>query len=151
MASYIDELLSANFTKHNETILVVEDSVMENKMICNILKKEGYTVLSAMDGAEGLEILQANITNIDLVVCDIYLPKMTGVRLLETLKNDKNLSYIPPFIFMSVANRHSVAIDVKRTGASDFITKPFDAIELKLRIEKELKLQHLLKVGQIIE
>jgi len=150
LASYIEQMLKSRLEKHEETILIVEDSRMELNMLTNIVKFEGYEVITATDGEEALEIINNSLQKIDLVLCDVFMPKLDGVRLLEILNAEGNKRRIPPFIFVSVADKHSVAIDCLRLGAVDFITKPFDAIELKLRINNHIKLQKLIDLSKVV-
>jgi len=84
----------------NETILLIEDDVVLCKLVSRILKGVGYTVFTATNGEEGLNLLQSAKTPPHLVITDIIMPKMTGPQLFEAVKS-LALSIMPKFIFIS--------------------------------------------------
>lgn len=144
LAAHIEKLVGAKHRQNGETILLVDDSKVSLNIYENILRYEGYNTMSAGDGEEALNIILNNYKNINLVICDIYMPKLNGLRLLEKLNVEKLVKPIPPFIFVSMAEDRNVAIEGLTLGAVDYITKPFDAVEFRLRVNNQIKIQRLL-------
>ncbi|MEG0238015.1 MAG: response regulator transcription factor [Clostridium sp.] len=109
-------------------ILLVEDDNAIRDLIAINLSIVGYNVFTAEDGAKGKQLF--DLEEIDLVLLDIMLPKITGFELIEYIKA-KDI----PVIFITA--KDSVVDKVKglRLGADDYITKPFETIELLARIE----------------
>lgn len=80
---------------HNKTLLVVEDSPVYRKMEVDTFKALGFKVLSAVNGLEGLEMMQASTEKIDIVVTDIEMPKMNGFQFCESLRKIENFADLP--------------------------------------------------------
>ena len=121
-----------------ERILVVDDDKDLRFNLSSILKDEGYDVLAVEDGREALKTVQRNCP--DLVLLDIRLPSMNGMKILEKLKRiDKEL-----IIIMLTADAEvKDAVKAMKLGAFDYVTKPFDNEELILIIKKALHTQYL--------
>jgi lipopolysaccharide/colanic/teichoic acid biosynthesis glycosyltransferase len=117
-------------------ILFVDDDEMLVKMTERILELEGYTVRSATNGAMALEI--AREWEPDLVLLDVMMPSMNGFEVLRRLRSLSSTVMVP--IVMVTAKGH---IDDKRigfeSGADDYIVKPYDPVELKLRVAAHLR------------
>jgi DNA-binding NtrC family response regulator len=122
-----------------ETILVVEDKESMAEMLRETLESEGYRVISATDGAEGIKLLKEE--NIDLVLTDLKLPKQDGMEVLKTSKEENQLI---PVIVMTAFGSIEIAVDAMKGGAFDFITKPFDTDHLLMLIKRALENQRLL-------
>ena len=105
-------------------ILVVDDEQHVRQLIGKVLEKEGYEVLTACNGEKGLEIFQKN--NIDLIISDIKMPKMNGIEFLHKVKEQE-----PGvgFILITAFATMETAIDAIKSGAQDYVTKPFDLAE----------------------
>jgi len=116
-----------------ERILVVDDDKDLRFSLSSILKDEGYDVLAVEDGREALKTVQRNCP--DLVLLDIRLPSMNGMKILEKLQRiDKDL-----IIIMLTADAEvKDAVKAMKLGAFDYVTKPFDNEELILIIKKAL-------------
>lgn len=115
-------------------ILVVEDDAGTRKLLCALLKSDGYNVLSAQDGAEALEVLDKN--HVDLLVIDVMMPRMDGYTLTEQLRGGGSTL---PMLMLSAKDG---AADVRRgfvVGIDDYMKKPFDVEELLLRIRALLR------------
>lgn len=115
-------------------ILVVEDDVGTRKLLCALLKSDGYNVLSAQDGAEALEVLDKN--HVDLLVIDVMMPRMDGYTLTEQLRGGGSTL---PMLMLSAKDG---AADVRHgfvVGIDDYMKKPFDVEELLLRIRALLR------------
>ena len=119
-------------------ILIVDDDKDLRFNLSGILKDEGHEVIAAADGKQALNALAENAP--DLVLLDVRLPGMDGVELLEEMKKiEKNL----PIIMLTAYSDVKSAVKAMKSGAFDYITKPFDEEELILIIEKALHTQYL--------
>jgi DNA-binding response OmpR family regulator len=114
-------------------ILVVEDDEDINRLLCDIVKKNGYRPQPAYSGTEALLHLERQ--SWDLVMLDLMLPGMTGVALLEQIRNDSDT----PVIILSAKLEQQTKISALRAGADDYITKPFDIEEVSARINARLR------------
>ncbi|MCR5727482.1 MAG: response regulator transcription factor [Lachnospiraceae bacterium] len=113
----------------NSTILIVEDDDMINNMIKEAMENEGFKCLQAFSGTEG--ILVAKTENIDLVILDLMLPGKPGEEVIKEIKNLKNI----PVIIVSAKDGIDSKVVLLRSGADDYLTKPFDIRELEVRVE----------------
>jgi signal transduction histidine kinase/DNA-binding response OmpR family regulator/ligand-binding sensor domain-containing protein len=111
-------------------ILIVEDNVDLTNYISRSLGKN-YGILTAENGKEGLERARENIP--DLVISDVMMPLMNGLEMCSKLKKDDRTSHIPVVMLTARADRGS-KLEGLETGADDYIIKPFDAEELKVRV-----------------
>lgn len=114
-------------------ILVAEDELAINKLICMNLNITGYDIVSMQDGQEVLDYLTAGGTA-DLAVVDIMMPKVDGFELLEPLTK-----YEIPIIFLTAKGDLESKVKGLSGGAEDYMVKPFEMLELLIRIEKILK------------
>ena len=114
-------------------ILVAEDELAINKMICMNLNITGYETVSMQDGQEVLDY-QAAGQSADLAIVDIMMPKVDGFALLEPL----NKAGIPVIYLTALGDIESKVRGLSG-GAEDYMVKPFEMLELLLRIEKILK------------
>ncbi len=103
------------------TVLVVEDNPDMLAFVVRQLSKE-YTVLTATNGAEALQVLDGNYVN--LVVSDVVMPVMDGSELCKTIKSDLNYSHIPVILLTAKTNIQS-KIEGMELGADAYIEKPF--------------------------
>ncbi|MBN1820139.1 MAG: tetratricopeptide repeat protein [Prolixibacteraceae bacterium] len=120
-----------------KTILVVEDNHDLRQFICEIFKIE-YSVLEARDGEEGFEKSKECIP--DIVISDIMMPKLTGLQMIDKIKNDITTSHIP-VILLTAKNDLGTQLSGYEKGADDYISKPFDSELLKSRVENLLRLR----------
>jgi two-component system sensor histidine kinase/response regulator len=133
--------MRADTTAEAPIILVIEDEEAINENICDILKHVGYRVMSALDGNEGLDMIRTQCP--DLVLCDIMMPKLDGVGLLRELRSDEKFMSLP-FIFLTAKSQAEDILTGLKTGADDYLPKPFETKELiqavEYRIQKHKKL-----------
>jgi len=123
-------------------ILIIEDSETVRREIVEILKANSLATYyhEAGDGIEGLKTLLE--IKIDLVLCDVDMPRMDGFRFLSMVRARENLRDIPVILLTGKDDRESKIWGLEQ-GASDYITKPFDAGEMVARVKVHLKLKQL--------
>lgn len=112
-------------------ILLVDDEVVLKSALEFRLEKEGFRVTTAASGGEALHCLATE--DFHLVVTDMLLPSFSGLEILKVVKNGKNP--IPVIILTSVG-LESIMLEAFRLGVNDYITKPFNPVELIARIKK---------------
>jgi DNA-binding response OmpR family regulator len=113
------------------TVLVVDDDPVIQKLLQVNFEMEGYSVITASDGAEGLARARGELP--DIVILDVMMPKMNGLEVADALKSDAKTARIP--IILLSAKAQEVDVQAGRgTGADDYITKPFDPLELLERV-----------------
>jgi CheY-like chemotaxis protein len=117
-------------------ILVVEDDADISKMLKIYFDSQGYEVLVAMRGNDALETCRTKLPNV--VVLDIQLPDIDGYEICRILRSNTRTSYVP-IIFLTQKDERSDKIAGLELGADDYITKPFDIEELKLRVEGAIR------------
>ena len=122
-----------------ETILVIEDKESMARMLKDALESEGYRVVSAGDGIEGVRYLKED--RINLVITDLKLPEKDGIEILRASKEENQLR---PVIVMTAFGSIETAVTAMKEGAFDFITKPFDIDHLLMLIKRALETQRLL-------
>jgi DNA-binding response OmpR family regulator len=113
------------------TVLVVDDDPVILKLLEVNFEMEGFEVVRASDGAEGLE--RARAVHPDIVVLDVMMPRMTGYEVAKALREDEDTAHIP-IIFVTARAQSS---DVERgmeLGVDDYVTKPFDPLDLIARV-----------------
>jgi signal transduction histidine kinase len=113
-------------------IMIVEDSAIQAEILRRVLVVEGYSVVIAKDGAEGLS--KAKGLKPDLVISDINMPEMNGFELCRHLKNDPDTLTTPVILLTSLSVPTDV-ISALECGADNFIVKPYDKSHLLSRIE----------------
>jgi two-component system, OmpR family, alkaline phosphatase synthesis response regulator PhoP len=118
------------------TILVVDDEQDLLDLIEYNLKKEGYDVLKAENGVEGIRVAKDQRPN--LLLLDIMMPKMDGIQTCEQMRSDPDLKHIP-IIFLTARSDEKTEIEGLDKGADDFITKPISTTKLLSRIKAVLR------------
>lgn len=120
------------------SILVVDDEEIMREVITTLLEEEGYRVTSSATGEEGIERVKEEAS--DLVLLDLMLPSMSGLETLEELiRIDPDIVVVMISAYASIEN----AVDATKSGAFDFITKPFKNEELLLVVKNGLKKRSL--------
>ncbi|MCG6190262.1 hybrid sensor histidine kinase/response regulator [Maribellus maritimus] len=117
-------------------ILVVDDNLENLKVVSNFLKEEDYKIALAIDGESALEVLRN--TQIDLILLDVMMPGKDGFEVCEEIKSDKELAEIP-VIFLTAKTAPEDIIKGFKTGAIDYLTKPFIRDELLIRVKTHLE------------
>ena len=114
-------------------ILVVDDDREIVDSIAIFLSGENYNVLKAYDGMEALEVLAEN--NVHLMILDIMMPKLDGIKTLIKLRESRNI----PVILLSAKSEDADKILGLTAGADDYVTKPFNPSELMARVKSQLR------------
>lgn len=115
-------------------ILVVDDENGVRELISDVLHLESFHVTTASDGLEALGLLRKS--DFDLMILDVSMPKMDGFTLLEKLREEKNTI---PALMLSARNDRSDVTTGLRSGADDYVAKPFGIEELVLRVKSILR------------
>lgn len=117
------------------TLLVIEDEAPLRANLVRILNAEGYRVLTAADGDEGIR--RAREERPDLVICDILMPRLDGYGVLALLRSQPETATIP-FIFLTAsADKEDFARGLQ-SGANDYVTKPFKIADLLAAVRRGL-------------
>ena len=112
-------------------ILIVEDDAITRRNLCILLSEEGYEVDHAGDGVQALEIVARR--RFDLVLSDVIMPRMDGLKLLQRLK-----SIAPHLPVMIMTSYLSGSVTNVPTGAAEFIRKPFIVDDLLFKVQRVL-------------
>ncbi len=114
-------------------LLIIEDDVNINEMLQEAFGKKGYEVVSAYSGTEG--ILRIEKETYQMVILDLMLPGMDGQQVLKNIREKSNV----PVIVLSVKDELDTKVDLLMSGASDYMTKPFELKELEARVLVQLR------------
>ena len=114
-------------------ILLVDDEPLIIKGLKYTLEQEGYETLAAYDGEEALEVFFAN--TVDLVLLDVMLPKLDGIQVCQRIRESSNM----PIIMLTAKGEDMDKILGLEYGADDYMTKPFNILEVKARIKTILR------------
>jgi len=128
-----------------ENILIVDDEKNYPTIIGEILQEEGYTSLTASSGMEALDILNNDL--IDLVLTDVKMPGMSGIQLLEKIKE---INPDIPVIIMTAYGSVEKAVDAMHKGAYTFILKPFENQALIAHIAKAISVYRIVQENNIL-
>lgn len=115
-------------------ILVVEDNSELRGLFCKVLSREGYTPLEAADGIEALDILDNEF--VDLIICDIMMPRMDGIELVRELRDAK---YTLPVLMITAKETFADKQQGFNAGVDDYMVKPVDVNEMILRVKALLR------------
>lgn len=118
-------------------ILIAEDEEIMLMAIEAKLKNEGFEVMCARDGREALKMLEQDTP--DIIITDILMPYTSGLELISIVKTHQNKKI--PILVLSQLGQESTIMEAFLLGADDFITKPFNANELLVRVKRLLKME----------
>lgn len=116
------------------SILVVEDDITLNKILCTRLRQADYHTFSAFDGEHALEIMDKEY--IDLIICDIMMPKMDGYELTRTLRAT---NYTLPILMITARDQLADLETGFKAGTDDYMIKPIQLQEMLLRVQALLR------------
>jgi two-component system, OmpR family, response regulator len=125
-------------------ILIVDDDPHIRELVGVFMNKEGYRIMEACDGIEALELI--NRSKADLVILDIMMPNMDGWTLCQELKEQ----YEIPLLMLTAKGETSQKIKGFNLGTDDYLVKPFDPLELVVRVKALLK-RYQIAVSQAVQ
>jgi CRP/FNR family transcriptional regulator, polysaccharide utilization system transcription regulator len=125
-----------------KTILIIEDNKEVRENTSEILELASYKTLTAENGKIGADLAKKNKP--DLIICDIMMPELDGYGVLHILSKDPSTASIP-FIFLTAKSEKDDFRKGMKLGADDYLTKPFDDLELLNAIETRLKKNEIIK------
>jgi CRP-like cAMP-binding protein/ActR/RegA family two-component response regulator len=128
----------------SKIILLIEDNFEMRENTSEIMELANYKVITAVNGKEGVEKAKKHLP--DLIICDIMMPEMDGYGVLYMLSKDP-LTCAIPFVFLTAKAEKSEFRKGMNLGADDYVTKPFEEMELLKVIESRLERSALFKVG----
>ena len=126
-------------------VLVVEDEESQRSLLAGLLKKEGYTVGEAADGASAFELLQKGI--FEIVLLDYRLPDMDGLALLKKIKE---LNPATEVVMITAFGSIENAVGALKAGASEYLTKPIDLDDLLFKLRKIEEKTYLIRENMVL-
>jgi len=117
----------------NEKILIVDDSKEIRNILSTFLKEEGFEVYTAENGKKALDLTKEKV--IDLIITDIRMPEMDGSQLTKIMKEERPRIGI---IIMTAYTSIYTEGDIRKIGADDYISKPFEFVDMSEKIERVL-------------
>jgi len=123
---------------HSARILIVDDEQSLREMLAVLLSREGYQIDQAANGEDALDKIAAH--NVDLIISDIKMPRLTGIDLLRRLREQENETTT---IMMTAFSSTEEAVEAMKLGAYDYITKPFKNDEIRLVVKNALERRQL--------
>jgi len=123
-------------SRETKIVLIIEDEANVRNFAARVLELEGYGILQAADGEEGMRLVREH--RIGLVLLDLRLPKRSGWSVLMLLKSEPELSVIPVIVFTASAGVVQREKAMK-LGAADYLIKPLSAASLKETVARTLR------------
>jgi len=115
-------------------VLIVDDSPSVRQQVGLALKQQGYEILEAVDGVDGVEKVQRD-ASIGMVICDVNMPRMSGLEFVEKVKGDPRYSKLP-IVMLTTEGQPQLIQRAKKAGAKGWIVKPFKANLLVAAVKK---------------
>lgn len=115
----------------SSTVLIVDDEFAGRQTLESVLEGEGYDLVMAENGLQAIEKAKKHLP--DVILLDLMMPGMTGFEVCQHIRNDPQLAEIPIIVLTALDDRESMLTALK-SGADDFISKPFDRHELRARL-----------------
>ncbi|MBK5276221.1 MAG: response regulator [Desulfuromonadales bacterium] len=126
--------------KNRPVILVVDDQIQNIQLLEGLLVRQGYEIIQAESGEEALGKLSGN--QVDLVLLDVKMPRMSGFEVLTKIRADKKTQRIP-VVMITAYKENEARVKALESGCDDFISKPFDQYELLARVKSLLRIKYL--------
>jgi PAS domain S-box-containing protein len=127
--------------REEESILIVNDLPDQLKLMERLLRKAGYSVLTAEDGLQGFNI--AKQAQPDLVISDVCMPGMNGLEFCRLLRSDNDLRSVPILLLSALQNDTESVVEGLRAGADEYLEVPFDASRLVAKVARLLERSRL--------
>src|SRR5690606_17586885 len=124
-------------------ILLIEDDTALRENTAELLELSGYEVFTAPNGKIGIEKVKSG--NPDIIICDIMMPEIDGYGVLKAVSSEESSKNIP-FIFLSAKTEHKEIRKGMDMGADDYLTKPFNEVELLSAVESRLAKASILEM-----
>jgi two-component system, chemotaxis family, chemotaxis protein CheY len=115
-------------------VLVVDDSAVIRQQVASTLTQAGFIVIEAVDGVAGVARIE-EITDIALVICDVSMPNMGGIDMLEAVRRNPRTAMMP-FMMLTTEGDPSMVARAKQAGAKAWIVKPFNPEQLAAAAKK---------------
>lgn len=122
----------------DKKVLVIDDSATVRQQVGLALAQSGFSVIEAVDGLDGIQQLNAN-PDVGLLVCDINMPNMNGLEMLERIQAEKHGGSIVPAIMLTTEGQPELVARAKKAGAKAWIVKPFKAELLVAAVSKLIR------------
>lgn len=122
------------------SVLIVDDTEPNVRLLAHVVKKEGYEVMAAFSGGDALSLIEKRKP--DIILLDVMMPEMNGFEVCEYLKDQEEYKDIP-VIFLSALSETDSKVQGFNVGGVDYITKPFQREEVLARIDLHVKLKKL--------
>ncbi len=139
----VDNILKPQNRLKGLTVLVVDDSRLARHLLTDILMSEGLEVMTAVDGVEAFEILNKQASKINVVITDLAMPRMEGDELCRCIRTELDLKHLPVIVLTGTEDRKMV-LELFKSGATDYLAKPFEKEELLARLNVHLELEQTL-------
>ena len=140
---YVARLVNRMAHNGSSRVLVVDDSRAFRAYLCSLLRQHGYATLSAADGIEGLEVLQAN-PDIRLVITDYNMPRMDGLTMVSEMRKAHSQDELSIIGISNSADPETLARFLKG-GASDYLHKPFSIEEFYCRVDQNVDMLRIIR------
>lgn len=121
-----------------EELLIVDDNPENLKVLGDMLRNEGYSVRAAKNGSQALASIESSEP--DLLLLDVHMPEMDGFELCRIIRAKPQFKSLP-IIFISALDDSFNKVQGFEAGGNDYMTKPFDLEEVKVRVKTHLKLR----------
>ena len=118
-------------------VLIVDDSETVRTQLKHDLAEEGYTILEACNGLEGLKVLEGRADKIDLIFCDVNMPEMDGLAMCRELHKNPVLNKIPVFM-LTTQTSQDMKVEGKASGVVAWIIKPYERKQVMGGVAKVL-------------
>ncbi len=140
--SAVGSVVKSEVSNSQATVLVIDDEVDMRSYIVDILQQDNYRVIVAEDGEMGLNMIKQYKP--DLVILDLMLPKIDGLEICKIIRSDENYNDVKVMLLTARADELT-KINALKIGADDFLTKPFNSLEIKIRARNLIKVVDMQK------
>ena len=117
------------------TILIADDEARIRRLVSDFLKRDGHTIVEAVDGKEALNILENRRPGLDMAILDVMMPGMDGFEVLRELREQEHGETHLPVMLLTARAEDADQVRGLEGGADDYVTKPFSVIELAARVD----------------